>query len=64
MGSDTHTSVANLYDEGLLRILRVEIKDLNTGCSTFSRSEIMQVSMKRYKRMAELVIKQLESVKS
>ena len=56
------TSAAiNLYDEGLLRILRVEIKDLNTGRSTFSRSDIMQTSMKRYKRMAELAIKQLES---
>ena len=49
------------YDEGLLRILKVEIEDINVGRSGFSRSDTVQVSMVRYKRMAELAVNQLES---
>jgi hypothetical protein len=48
------------YDEDLRVVLDIELKDLEQGMSGFSQAARVEVSMVRYKRMAELAVKGID----
>lgn len=53
---------AGNYDSGLIKRLRVDLKDYERGVSGASKCENVRISKKQYIRMAELAIIGLEGI--